>query len=132
MLGYENRARLRLVRTSARRDRDAARRAPPPGERSRARCALACPTSLAIRLSGSGDSDVPGLRRGNGSNEWGGGPRTGSGENVQVGSVMRIHRRKRPLALVHAAAGVLRKHPRARLTLVGEGPLRFAVEREVW
>lgn len=48
-----------------------------------------------------------------------------------VGAVNRLSPQKDPLTLLHACAAVLRADPDARLLLVGDGPLRGDVEREV-
>jgi glycogen synthase len=80
----------------------------------------------------SGESDVTVLPNGLRVADWACPRRARAGDDVHVVSVLRMHRRKRPLALVQAAAAVVRRHPRARFTIVGDGPLRFAVEREVW
>jgi glycogen synthase len=50
---------------------------------------------------------------------------------VTILSVLRLHARKRPLALVRALPEVLRRAPSAvRLVVAGDGPLRAAVRAE--
>jgi glycosyltransferase involved in cell wall biosynthesis len=53
------------------------------------------------------------------------------GEAVVLGAINRLSPQKDPLTLVRALAGCLRARPHARLLLVGDGPLRRDVEREV-
>jgi glycosyltransferase involved in cell wall biosynthesis len=49
-------------------------------------------------------------------------------DDVLVGTVTRLHESKGNSYLVDAAAAVLRKRPRARFLVVGEGPLREPLE----
>jgi glycosyltransferase involved in cell wall biosynthesis len=53
------------------------------------------------------------------------------GEALVLGAVNRLSPQKDPLTLVRAMAGCLRARPHARLLLVGDGPLRHEVEREI-
>jgi len=48
---------------------------------------------------------------------------------MQVG---RLSAQKNPLAFVEGAAQVIRKYPDAQFVLVGEGPLRDALEARIW
>jgi glycosyltransferase involved in cell wall biosynthesis len=50
---------------------------------------------------------------------------------VVLGAVNRLSPQKDPLTLVRGLARVLRERPGTRLLLVGDGPLRSEVEREV-
>ncbi|MDP9392762.1 MAG: glycosyltransferase [Actinomycetota bacterium] len=52
-------------------------------------------------------------------------------DTVVVGCVGRLHERKGQLDLVRAFARAVRREPRARLVLVGDGPLRPRIEQEV-
>ncbi len=49
-------------------------------------------------------------------------------EDFVVGAVMRFDENKRPFLWVEAAAVILKRQPRARFILVGEGPLRDPAE----
>jgi len=51
--------------------------------------------------------------------------------SVVVGSVMRLALQKAPDLLVEAFAPLAREHPELRLLLVGDGPLRTALETRV-
>jgi glycosyltransferase involved in cell wall biosynthesis len=53
-----------------------------------------------------------------------------SPDSVVLGHVGRFDPQKNHLLLVKIAASVFRREPRARLVLVGDGPLRGSVERE--
>jgi glycosyltransferase involved in cell wall biosynthesis len=51
-------------------------------------------------------------------------------EDFVIGSVTRLHESKGNSYLVDAAARVIRERPRARFCLIGEGPLRPALEAQ--
>lgn len=82
-----------------------------------------------------GDADVVVLPNGIDLAYWRGTPslsRARSSETITLVSAMRLHRKKRPLQLVRAfALAVSRSNAAARLVIVGDGPERDALEREI-
>lgn len=78
----------------------------------------------------SGRSDVALLPNGIDAARFAAPPRPAR-HAVTIVSVMRLHARKRPLALVRAMPAVLRRAPSTvRLVVAGDGPLRRAVRAE--
>ncbi|HYD54000.1 MAG TPA: glycosyltransferase family 4 protein [Gemmatimonadaceae bacterium] len=95
-------------------------------------------TAVSDHVAGQLARAMPGLRVGvlpNGVARaaWGAGPRMPPGGALHVVSAMRLHRKKRPMALVEAIDGAQRAlGPGAvRCTIFGDGPERAPVARAI-
>ncbi len=81
--------------------------------------------------SASGRGEVQLLPNGLDLDGWAQPPRAAR-DQVEIASVMRLNRRKRPLDLIRAVPQIVDGLAgRAHVTIAGDGPLRGAMEREI-